>query len=248
MDGASKFVEDIQLQEFLTVVNIIGGFLLAISKRYDYYWFIRKYTILSIGDGLVSQIPALYINRSRYFSNRSSEEANLGEFVGRQLTIYPRAIAIAGGMLLLFAFFLSETFWPFFILSIICLASAYYFNKISNAEDSSIEEIGETASGTGLTPPKNVGHTAPSVLPNDGEQEPKLSPMESAIEQEVFGLEMGYGLLVLADKKKGGDLLDRITGARTNFAQMGMLLPTIGVRDNIELEPNEYRFLLRGRK
>ena len=73
--------------------------------------------------------------------------------------------------------------------------------------------------------------------------------MESAIEQEVFGLEMGYGLLVLADKKKGGDLLDRITGARTNFArEMGMLLPTIGVRDNIELEPNEYRFLLRGKE
>ena len=75
-----------------------------------------------------------------------------------------------------------------------------------------------------------------------------LTPMESAIEQEVFGLEMGYGLLVLADKKKGGDLLDGITGARTNFAkEMGMLLPTIGVRDNIELEPNEYRFLLRGK-
>ena len=152
-------------------------------------------------------------------------------------------------MLLLFAFFLSETFWPFFILSIICLSSAYYFNRISDSDESSIEEIGETASGTGLTPPKNVGHTAPSALPNDGEQEPKLSPMESAIEQEVFGLEMGYGLLVLADKKKGGDLLDRITGARTNFArEMGMLLPTIGVRDNIELEPNEYRFLLRGKE
>ena len=72
--------------------------------------------------------------------------------------------------------------------------------------------------------------------------------MESAIEQEVFGLEMGYGLLVLAEEK-GGDLLERITGARTNFAkEMGMLLPTIGVRDNIELEPNEYRFMLRGKK
>ena len=76
-----------------------------------------------------------------------------------------------------------------------------------------------------------------------------ISSMEKAIEQEVFGLEMGYGLLVLADKGKGGDLLDRITGARTNFAkEMGMLLPTIGVRDNIELEPNEYRFLLRGKE
>jgi len=73
--------------------------------------------------------------------------------------------------------------------------------------------------------------------------------MERAIEQEVFGLEMGYGLLVLAEKSKGGDLLERITGARTNFARdMGMLLPTIGVRDNIELEPNEYRFVLRGKE
>ncbi|MDA0725389.1 MAG: FHIPEP family type III secretion protein, partial [Verrucomicrobia bacterium] len=81
------------------------------------------------------------------------------------------------------------------------------------------------------------------------ESGPAKSPMESAIEQEVFGLEMGYGLLVLADKKKGGDLLERITGARTNFAkEMGMLLPTIGVRDNIELEPNEYRLLLRGKE
>jgi len=81
------------------------------------------------------------------------------------------------------------------------------------------------------------------------ESGPTKSPMESAIEQEVFGLEMGYGLLVLADKKKGGDLLERITGARTNFAkEMGMLLPTIGVRDNIELEPNEYRLLLRGKE
>jgi flagellar biosynthesis protein FlhA len=79
--------------------------------------------------------------------------------------------------------------------------------------------------------------------PQVGDEASALTPMESAIEQEVFGLEMGYGLLVLADKKKGGDLLDRITGARTNFArEMGMLLPTIGVRDNIELEPNEYRF------
>jgi flagellar biosynthesis protein FlhA len=99
-------------------------------------------------------------------------------------------------------------------------------------------------------------HPAAKALPNQSDpshanasEGPSLSPMESAIEQEVFGLEMGYGLLVLADKKKGGDLLERITGARTNFAkEMGMLLPTIGVRDNIELEPNEYRFMLRGKE
>ncbi len=252
MDGASKFVRgDAIAGIFITVVNIIGGILIGyFQKDMTMTGSLEKYTILSIGDGLVSQIPAIIISiAAGILVTRSSEEANLGEFVGRQLTIYPRAIAIAGGMLLLFAFFLSETFWPFFILSIICLASAYYFNKISNAEDSSIEEIGQPNVGVGLTPAKNAGQIPPSALPNDGEQEPKLSPMESAIEQEVFGLEMGYGLLILADKKKGGDLLDRITGARTNFArEMGMLLPTIGVRDNIELEPNEYRFLLRGKE
>ena len=97
-----------------------------------------------------------------------------------------------------------------------------------------------------LLPPLQNPHGA---VPEGHGAENSLSPVEKAIEQEVFALEMGYGLLVLADKKKGGDLLDRITGARTNFAkEMGMLLPTIGVRDSIELEPNEYRFLLRGQR
>ena len=253
MDGASKFVRgDAVAGIFITVVNIIGGILIGYFQRdMTMSDSLQTYTILSIGDGLVTQIPAIIVSiAAGILVTRSSEESNLGEFVGRQLTIYPKAIGIAGAMLLMFAFFLSETFWPFFLLSIACFSAAYYFSQKS--KDTSLEDI--SSSNPQIA---NHGAVSPKGLPapqtgDNATQSPdasQLSPMESAIEQEVFGLEMGYGLLVLADKKKGGDLLERITGARTNFAkEMGMLLPTIGVRDNIELEPNEYRFLLRGKE
>lgn len=250
MDGASKFVRgDAVAGIFITVVNIIGGILIGyFQKEMTIVGSLEKYTILSIGDGLVSQVPAIIISiAAGILVTRSSEEANLGEFVGKQLTVYPRAIGIAGCMLLLFSFFLSETFWPFFILSMVCFGAAYHYSKVASSEDSEFDEIGQ-ASGPSQAPQGGAPQQSSALNSEEG-QENKLSPMENAIEQEVFGLEMGYGLLVLADKKKGGDLLDRITGARTNFArEMGMLLPTIGVRDNIELEPNEYRFLLRGKE
>lgn len=255
MDGASKFVRgDAIAGIIITVVNVVGGILIGYFQR-DMMIVdaLETYTILSIGDGLVSQIPSIIVSiAAGILVTRSSEEADLGEFVGRQLTIYPRAIAISGALLLLFAFFLSETFWPFFTLSIGCFVTAFYFSK--KAGSVSVEEISQ---GDAASQPSALGNSPPaqpgSPIPQQGAaaqgDQPQLSPMESAIEQEVFGLEMGYGLLVLADKKKGGDLLERITGARTNFArEMGMLLPTIGVRDNIELEPNEYRFLLRGKE
>ena len=254
MDGASKFVRgDAVAGIFITVVNIIGGILIGYFQRdMTMSDSLQTYTILSIGDGLVTQIPAIIVSiAAGILVTRSSEESNLGEFVGRQLTVYPKAIGIAGAMLLMFAFFLSETFWPFFILAILCFGAAYYFSEKS--KDAALQDITENhpqianqgqGAAKGLPAPQAAGNTDQA-----SSGAPQLSPMESAIEQEVFGLEMGYGLLVLADKKKGGDLLERITGARTNFAkEMGMLLPTIGVRDNIELEPNEYRFLLRGKE
>ena len=107
MDGASKFVRgDAVAGIFITVVNIIGGILIGyFQKDMTITGSLEKYTILSIGDGLVSQIPAIIISiAAGILVTRSSEEANLGEFVGKQLTIYPRAIAIAGTMLLMFAF------------------------------------------------------------------------------------------------------------------------------------------------
>ena len=254
MDGASKFVRgDAVAGIFITVVNVIGGILIGyFQKDMTMTDALQSYTILSIGDGLVSQIPAIIISiAAGILVTRSSDEANLGEFVGKQLTIYPRAIAISGFLLFLFSVFLSETFWPFFLLSVACFALAYYLNNKAPS-DSEIEELGHQSlnHGSGVSSSAAPSHQTHDAGTGATEATPNSNTlMENAIEQEVFGLEMGYGLLVLADKGKGGDLLDRITGARTNFAkEMGMLLPTIGVRDNIELEPNEYRFLLRGKE
>ena len=255
MDGASKFVRgDAIAGIFITVVNIIGGILIGYFQReLPITEALQSYTVLSIGDGLVSQIPAIIISiAAGILVTRSSDEANLGEFVGKQLTIYPRAIAISGFLLLLFSVFLSETFWPFFLLSVSCFCLAYFLHKKAPGE-SGFEEITESpnlahAEGRGAIQPSSQANSSAGQVQQEAVPSSNTS-MEKAIEQEVFGLEMGYGLLVLADKGKGGDLLDRITGARTNFAkEMGMLLPTIGVRDNIELEPNEYRFLLRGKE
>lgn len=251
MDGASKFVRgDAVAGIIITVVNVVGGILIGFFQRdMEITQALETYTILSIGDGLVTQVPSIIVSiAAGILVTRSSEEGDLGEYVTKQLIVYPRAIAIAGILLLLFSLFLYETFWPFFILSMACFATAYFVKKKADAEGTSSDSAALDNNAHAFT--GGSGQSQPSAGEiGAGGEEPSLSPMESAIEQEVFGLEMGYGLLVMADKKKGGDLLDRITGARTNFArEMGMLLPTIGVRDNIELEPNEYRFLLRGKE
>ena len=250
MDGASKFVRgDAIASIFITAINVIGGILIGyFQKDFPMTQALQTYTILSIGDGLVSQVPAIIVSiAAGILVTRSSEESNLGEFVGRQLTIYPRAVAICGVMLLGFAFFLTATFWPFFILSVCCFITAYALKKRQEMAPPELEEIGE---GHEVPVASAEGTAASGATP--GQQAaagPSKESDASVIEQEVFALEVGYGLLILADRKKGGDLLDRITGARKNFTkEMGMLLPTIAVRDNIELEANEYRFLLRGKE
>ena len=188
MDGASKFVRgDAVAGIFITVVNIIGGILIGyFQKDMTIIGSLEKYTILSIGDGLVSQVPAIIISiAAGILVTRSSEEANLGEFVGKQLTVYPRAIGIAGFMLLLFAFFLSETFWPFFTLSLVCFGAAYHYSKVASSNESEFEEIGQGGGMPAPSAPANGSQQgAPSLNPEVG-QEGKLSPMENAIEQPV---------------------------------------------------------------
>ena len=98
-------------------------------------WLMPYTTILSIGDGLVSQIPSIIVSiAAGILVTRSSEEANLGEYVGKQLVVYPKAMAISGVLLLLFSIFLSDTFWPFFTLAIACFACAYFLYKKSENE------------------------------------------------------------------------------------------------------------------
>ena len=176
MDGASKFVRgDAIAGIIITVVNVIGGILIGYFQReMEITSALQTYTILSIGDGLVSQIPAIIISiAAGILVTRSSDEANLGEFVGRQLTIYPRAIAISGVLLLLFSFFLSETFWPFFILSLTCFGVSYYLSKrevgefgieeIPNASGGSTSAVSKNSPGAGQSAEKALGVSAPDA-------------------------------------------------------------------------------------
>ena len=132
MDGASKFVRgDAIAGIIITVVNVIGGILIGFFQR-DMAMTdaLQTYTILSIGDGLVSQIPSIIVSiAAGILVTRSSEEANLGEFVGKQLVVYPKAMAISGVLLLLFSIFLSDTFWPFFTLQLLASQVHIFFTK-----------------------------------------------------------------------------------------------------------------------
>ena len=164
---------------------------------------LQTYTILSIGDGLVSQFIHYCSIAAGILVTRSSEEANLGEYVGKQLVVYPKAMAISGVLLLLFSIFLSDTFWPFFTLAIACFACAYFLYKKSENEPE-FSEIHEPQTG-GASSPTTAEPLG--AVPEGHTAENSLSPVEKAIEQEVFALEMGYGLLVLADKKRAGIFL-----------------------------------------
>ena len=179
---------------------------------------------------------------------RSSDEANLGEFVGKQLTIYPRAIAISGFLLLLFSVFLSETFWPFFILSVACFGLSYILSKKAkrNPQWRKSTQHYRTQLLEVENKPSHIGHSSEQP-PSSPDAVPSSSTsMEKAIEQEVL-LEMGYGLLVMADKGKGGDLLKRITSPHEFCKRNGMLLPTIVY--GITLNSNKrISLLLRGKE
>ncbi len=258
MDGASKFVRgDAIAGIFITLINVIGGILIGyFQKDMPVSEALETYTRLTIGDGLVSQIPSIIVSLAAgILVTRSSEEADLGAFMGKQLTVYPKAIAIAGLLLLIFAVMPGMPFIPFFILGTSCVLLAYFTSKQDDAE---LEAMGGALPG-GVSQGQ-LPSGAQNQLPDGGGQPadgsmvemPQVDPvqtMKKAIEVDVFAIELGYGLLSLADKKRGGDLLERITGSRTNFAkEMGMVVPTIAIRDNIELDANSYRFVLRNKE
>ncbi len=235
MDGASKFVRGDAIAGILiTLINVLGGFVIGIvQKGMPMVEALQKYTVLSIGDGLVAQIPALVVSvAAGILVTRASEDANLGAHISKQLTLYPRALAIAGVMLALFGIAPGLPFLPFTILAAIAGFTAWTIGKSRKAVAALAAEA---------TPSKPGGKAEADAKPAD--------EFKKLIEVDTFSIELGSGLLHLAEKKNGGDLLDRVTGVRKSFArEMGVIVPPIAIRDNLELESNEYRFLLRGKE
>jgi flagellar biosynthesis protein FlhA len=246
MDGASKFVRGDAIAGILiTLVNVTGGFAIGVFQMdLSLTESLQKFTVLSIGDGLVSQIPALIISiGAGLLVTRASENSNLGAQIAGQLFRYPRALNIASGMLAIFGLMPGMPMVPFFLLA----GVAQYMARNLKAPETAPEGAGaagaQASSGRGRQG-RNAAKAgaAPAGAPGPADDVRKLT------ELDVFAIEIGLGLLGLADAKRGGDLLARVTGVRKNLArERGIVVPPVSVRDNLELAQNEYRFLIRGR-
>lgn len=230
MDGASKFIKgDAIAGIIITAINIIGGIIIGVvMMNMDASTAAQTYTRLTIGDGLVTQVPALLISTaSGILVTRSGNDENFGNLAIRQLTGFPKVIAIASVVLLFLSIIPGLPHLSFFILAIACGISAYLLYKEEKEkaiEQTEIEqqEITEIESKE----PENV---------------------MSLISVEPMEVEIGYGLIPLADEVSGGDLLQRITSVRRQCAiEMGIVVQPIRIRDNLQLKTNEYVIKIRG--
>jgi len=247
MDGASKFVRgDATAGIMITVINVLGGIGIGMLQRgLTFQDALQTFTLLSIGDGLVSQIPGLIISLAAglLVTRNSESSGDMGSHIGGQLTAYPKALGLLAGMLAVFGIVPGMPMMPFLMMSGACgalMVGVTRAQKRKATEDSSSDSLGD--------PNQNPG-AAPTVEEAEADKKGLPTEFEKLIEVDVFALEIGYNLLVLADKEQGGDLLERVTGVRKTLArELGIVVPPIAVRDNMELEGDEYRFLLHNKE
>jgi flagellar biosynthesis protein FlhA len=247
MDGASKFVRGDAIAGILiTLINIVGGIVIGVAQKgMPLVDALQRYTLLSIGDGLVAQVPALIVSLAAgILVTRASEESDLGNYLTRQLTLYPRAIGILSGMMAMFAILPGMPMAPF-----LALAAGLAIIAVRMSRQS--EEVVVAGPGMDLKDTDQAGKSVPAQAAQpEGRPKSGLSEeFRKIMDLDVLSVELGSGLLALADRRAGGDLLDRVTGVRRNYARdLGMVIPPIAIRDNIDIEANEYRFLLRGKE
>ncbi|RLB26626.1 MAG: flagellar biosynthesis protein FlhA [Deltaproteobacteria bacterium] len=227
MDGASKFVRgDAIAGIIITMINIIGGLVIGvIQKHLDFSTAVQNYTLLTIGDGLVSQIPALIISTAAgILVSRAASEANMGFEVVRQFGLQPRAMRIASGIIFLFALAPGMPAIPFLLLS----GTVYFLSRtVSGVQETAIEKPQEEAE-------EAAAQTAPEQV-------------EALLPVDLLELEIGYGLIPLVDNQAQGNLLERIRALRKQYAlDMGLIIPSLHIRDNLELKPNEYAICIKG--
>jgi len=229
MDGASKFVRgDAIAGIIITFVNIVGGLLIGvIQKNMAIADAAQAYTRLTIGDGLVTQIPALIISTAAgIVVTRASSGKNLGKELTSQLFIHPRAIAIVSGILFLLGLISGMPKIPFFIFAILGAGLAWTIGRMQKEEAVDSKKRTEEA-----------------ALKPDKEKIENLLPLD------VLELEVGYALINIVDSDQSGDLLERIVSIRKQFAMdLGIVVPSVHIRDNLQLQPGEYQILIKGVK
>jgi len=228
MDGAAKFVRGDAISAIIIVlVNIIGGLVIGrIYKAMELRDAFETYTKLTIGEGLVTQIPALLVSTATgVIVTRAAGEASLGKEMHSQFTRFPRAVSIAGGTVAVFGVVLSV--WAVVFAGLAGVALGVYLERVARPA-----EAAEEAARAGA-----AERQAPTA-PEDVHPLLTVEPIE---------LTIGYGLVALAHPDYGGDLLDRITMIRKQTAlDLGLVVPPIRIRDNLQLEPSEYCVSLRG--
>lgn len=244
MDGASKFVRgDAVAGLLITAVNVVGGIAIGIFQRgLSVTEAMSRYTLLSIGDGLVSQVPALIISLAAgILVTRSSGESDLSAHVSKQFTSYPRALMMAGVLLGGMAIVPGLPFIP--------------FAALGGASFMLARNLQKKAAGGGARGalPGNQQKALESSKTEGGADGGPLPPesgdkLVQALHTDVLAVELGYGLISLADPRASGDLTVRIRELRHALAEeLGMLIPPIIVRDNLELPSEQYRILMRGK-
>lgn len=225
MDGAVRFTQrDAVASVVITLINIVAGFVLGISQGMPFGEALRTYTVLTVGDGLVSAIPALLISvTAGIMTTRASDEANLGEQVSAQLFGDPKPVILGAVMLILMALTPGLPFFVFFVLGTGAGVLAWRSLRDRKATAELVE--------------------APPETERSSEEE----KMEALMRVDPLGLEIGYQLIQLVDAKQGADFLSRVRSIRRQLAlDPGVVVPPVHITDNLQLKPKEYRILLKG--
>lgn len=232
MDGASKFVKgDAIAGIIVTIINIIGGIIIGvIFNNMDAGTAAQTYTKLTVGDGLVSQVPALLISTaSGILVTRSGNDETFGDTVSNQLTAFPVATGIASAVMLFLGLVPNMPKIPFFVAAVAMGGLTYLLYKEDAAKQ--VEEV----------------ITEEEEIMQQERKEPEN--VMNLISVEAMEVEIGYGLIPLADESSGGDLLQRIASVRRQCAiEMGIVVQPIRIRDNLQLKTNEYIIKIRGTK
>ena len=227
MDGASKFVKNDAIFGIITTaINIIGGIIMGMVKQGDTLAdALERYTILTIGDGLSGQIPALLISvATGIIVTRAASEGDLGDDIVKQLFNSPRVLYIAAGSCFLLVPILKQ--WS---LIVVGAAMIYFGTRLTNVAQ------------------KVTKQEELNVEEQEVEEIRKPENVVSLLQVDPIELEFGYAVIPLADKNQGGDLLDRVVMIRRQLAlELGVIVPIIRLRDNIQLSPNQYVIKIKG--
>lgn len=230
MDGASKFVKgDAVVGILIILINSIGGIIIGLTGPGDMTiaQIIEKYALATIGNGLASQIPALLVSTaSGIIVTRNSSGSNMSSDLSRQLTSQPIVLMLAGGAIFIVNFIPGMPHISMLLLAALLLYLGYLFYRSKQAKETA-------AAKEPLAPPSSEADKMQNVL--------------SLLQVDPIELEFGYSIFPLVDVDQGGDLLDRVVMIRRQFAsEMGMVIPVVRLRDNIQLNPGEYTVKIKG--